>query len=444
MVALGAVSGDVDAPFPLIALAVNALADALTAVILWKLGSLLKQPLAGAAAGLIWAIAPHSVTFAIGGLETSVYVLLLTASVFFYLSERITPAAFLSGLAVLTRPDAIILVIPMMLDHLIRIVRKQAGLKIIDLAALGALPLLWYGYATWIFGSPIPHSVQAKMGAYHLEPSEGLVRLLQHYTTPFLTNLWFGAAIAVGFGLILYPFLYLIGARSALRENRRIWPFAVYPWLYFLVFAMANPLIFRWYLTPPLPAYFLFILIGINELVSLVNKSLKTRGPNWLASGLVVLLLFVLPLASTISGWVWHPDHGNRSPAPQMAWYKLELLYRQAAGVVSPHLNADMTLAAGDVGVLGFYTPARILDLVGLNSPVTTSYYPLDKKYYVINYAIAPDLVIDQQPDAVVILEVYGRLGLLKDERFLQQYRLLQKLDSDIYGSDGMLIFLRK
>lgn len=444
MVVLGSISGGVNAPFPLISLVVNALADGLTAILLWKLGSLLKRPLAGAAAGLIWAIAPHSVTFAIGGLETSVYVLLLTACVFFYVSERITAAAFLAGLAVLTRPDAIILVIPIMLDHLIRILKKQVKLRIIDLAALGTLPLLWYSFATWMFGSPIPHSVQAKMGAYHLEATEGLVRLLQHYTTPFLSDRWFGATIAVGFGLILYPFLYFIGARAAFRQNKRIWPFILYPWLYFLVFAIANPLIFRWYLTPPLPAYFLFILFGIYELISLVTISLKTRVPTWFAGALATLLLFILPLGSTLSGWVLHPDHGSPTPAPEMAWYKLELLYRQAAEVASPYLGPDKTLAAGDVGVLGYYTHARILDLVGLNSPVTTSYYPLDIKYYVTNYAVAPDLVIDQQPDVVVILEVYGRLGLLKDERFIQQYTLLQKLPTDIYGSDGMLIYLKK
>ena len=444
MVTLGAITGGVDAPFALISLVLNALADACTALLLWKLGKLLKQELAGFAAGLIWAIAPHSVTFAIGGLETSVYILLLTACIYFYLKERISIAAFLAGLAILTRPDALILVAPLMLDHLIRILRKQTRLKLIDLAALGALPLIWYGYATWLFGSPIPHSVQAKMGAYRLEATEGLVRLLQHYTTPFLSNLWFGAAIAVGAGLIIYPFLYLIGSRNALKQTPRIWPFIVYPWFYFLVFAIANPLIFRWYLTPPLPAYFLFILIGINQFGSQILNSFKKRPPLWLSNGVMVLFLFVLPLTNTLSGWVWHPDHGNRTPAPEMAWYKLELLYRQASTVVSPYMDTGKTLAAGDVGVLGFFTPCRILDLVGLNSPVTTGYYPLDKKYYVTNYAVSPDLILDQRPDAVVILEVYGRLGLLKDERFLQQYELLQKLDTDIYGSDGMLIYLKK
>ncbi|HEY5672066.1 MAG TPA: hypothetical protein VIS10_18890, partial [Anaerolineales bacterium] len=98
----------------------------------------------------------------------------------------------------------------------------------------------------------------------------------------------------------------------------------------------------------------------------------------------------------------------------------------------------------GDVGILGYYTGARILDTVGLNSPVSTSYFPLDPSLYVINYAIPPDLIIDQAPDYVVILEVYGREGLLKDPRFQAAYHLRQKIPTDMYGSDGMLIYERK
>ncbi len=126
-----------------------------------------------------------------------------------------------------------------------------------------------------------------------------------------------------------------------------------------------------------------------------------------------------------------------------MSWYKLELLYGQASAIISSYLQEGQTLAAGDVGVLGYFTNARILDTVGL-SRKSLAYYPLDQRYYVINYAIAPDLIIDQSPDAVIILEVYGRNGLLKDERFLSQYQLLEKITTDIYGSDGMLIYIKQ
>jgi hypothetical protein len=43
----------------------------------------------------------------------------------------------------------------------------------------------------------------------------------------------------------------------------------------------------------------------------------------------------------------------------------------------------------------------------------------------------------------VVILEVYGRNGLLKDARFRNSYALQQSVPTDMYGSDGMLVYKR-
>jgi hypothetical protein len=50
-----------------------------------------------------------------------------------------------------------------------------------------------------------------------------------------------------------------------------------------------------------------------------------------------------------------------------------------------------------------------------------------------------PVLALD--PDFIVILEVCGRRALLPDPAFQDHYRLLRKLDTDTYGSDGMLTF---
>ena len=126
-----------------------------------------------------------------------------------------------------------------------------------------------------------------------------------------------------------------------------------------------------------------------------------------------------------------------------MAFIELELLYRQAAEIAAPRLDSQSVLAAGDVGVLGFYTPAKILDTVGLNSPETAAYYPLAADLYEINYAVAPDLILDYQPDMVILLEVYGRRGLFRDERFLSAYQLVETLETDLYGSRGLLIYER-
>jgi hypothetical protein len=106
-------------------------------------------------------------------------------------------------------------------------------------------------------------------------------------------------------------------------------------------------------------------------------------------------------------------------------------------------VNAQTVIAAGDVGALGYFSNARILDTVGLMSPEASAYYPLDPALYVINYAVPPQLILDKQPDYVVLLEVYGRSGLLADPHFLSAYQLVQAIPTDIYDSEGMLVWRR-
>lgn len=451
MAALGLIAGGESAPFPVLAMSANALFDALTCFLLLRLGERLGAPRAGVGAALVWAILPFSVTFAIGGLETSLYVALLTGAAYAHLTGKHVPAALLAALSLLTRPDALILLALLALDRLLtagllhRSAGRQASAPITgaEVAAALLLPLAWFGFAWLYFGHPIPNSIAAKSAAYLLPPEQALVRLTQHYATPFMDHLTFGIpGIMVGFGL--YPFLFLVGARAAWQANRRAWPWLAFPWLYFAVFAAANPLIFRWYLTPPLPAYVLGILIGLDRVATAL--AVRLEGGRW-RGALQVCLVVVLPFFLSGRDWQVRPDHGLSRPAPEMAWYALELVYRQAAEALAGELTTSPvrpTLAAGDVGVLGYFTSARILDTVGLNSPEALPYYPLPAHMHANAYAVAPDLILDHLPDYVVLLEVYGRQGLFKDPRFGAAYELRLKIPTDIYASEGMLIFERK
>jgi hypothetical protein len=454
LVILGYFTGGTQAPFPVLSMLLNALCDGLTCMLLLRLARKLNSPLAGIGCALVWAVAPYSVTFAIGGLETSLYVLLLTSVVSAYIEKRYILSAFLGALSLLTRPDALILLGPMALDRLItllalkkdpnftRRVRVIAG----EIFAFIAPILPWAIFSTTYFGSPLPHSITAKGLAYNLPGDAALIRLLQHYATPFLENITFGIP-AIGVGAVLYLFLFLVGARIVFKSQPHLWFWLAYPWLYFITFAIANPLIFRWYLTPPLPAYFMTLLVGGEHILKQVFSTRRINNFPVARSSLISIFVVFIPFGLTLHGWTLHPDHGSNQPAPEMAYIQLELLYRQAADSLTPEIALQShppLLAAGDVGVLGFYTGGRILDTVGLNSPISTRYYPLDPAFYIINYAIPPDLIIDQKPDYIVILEVYGRAGLLEDPRFQAAYRLRQKIPTDMYGSDGMLIFTKR
>ena len=104
--------------YPWLALAVNTLADAATCLLLVALGEALTGRRAvGLGAALLWAIAPMSVTFAVGGMETSVFILLLVATAYWYLTGRSRWAALSAGLLLLTRPDGLLLVAPLALGR---------------------------------------------------------------------------------------------------------------------------------------------------------------------------------------------------------------------------------------------------------------------------------------------------------------------------------------
>jgi hypothetical protein len=438
---IGLFTGGAHAPFPEIALFVSALTDGFSALLLLKLGQRLGADWAGVGAALAWAIAPFSVTFAIGGLETSFYIFVLLATCWAYLEKRRGLAALLAALSLLTRPDALLLILPLAFDWVVLAPRRGEAQVQRNEVLLFILPLLAWGLFAWLyFSSPIPQSLLAKSAAYRLPPLSALVRLLQHYATPFLEHLTFGLGW-IGIGLLLYPFLALVGSRAAFKREPASWPLAVFPWIYFVTFAIANPLIFRWYLATPLPFYFLFILIGLQTMLLDLFHLFKIKSAHF--TNALCALVLVLPLLS-LRNWTLHPAQPPDRPAPAMAWIELELLYEQAAHYLAPELAAhpQATLAAGDVGALGYFTDARILDLVGLNSLETLAYYPLAENFYGdFVYATSPDLIINERPAYIVILEIYGRNSLLKDERFISAYQLLETIPTQIYGSRGLLIY---
>jgi arabinofuranosyltransferase len=437
LAALGLALGGPSAPFPEIAWLLAALIDGITCWTLIKIGEELGVKPAGMAAALVWSIAPWSVSFAVGGMETSLLVCLCCLTILFFVQKRHSTAAIAGGLAWLTRPDALILLAPLALDRFRRALpsgrlnRTQEPLRVREVVLFAGPLALWSAFALWAFGSPLPHSVSAKVVAYNLAPLSGLVRLLQHYSTPFLGHETLGLGW-IKVGIVLYPALFILGSAAMIRRRPDSWAFLVYPWLYFGIFSAFNPLIFRWYLTPPLPMLMFGIFLGLLRLAR--DFKIERFFP------LVVAPAFVL----TLLGWTLHPDHGPDRPAPEMAYIQLELLYQQAAERLEGEIRPSQVLAAGDIGTLGYYTGARMLDTVGLVSPQSVSYYPLPESMYVINYAVPPALIHEEQPDFLVILEVYGREGLLKDPEFQREYELIDLIPTDMYGSEeGMLIYRR-
>jgi len=409
---------------------------------------------------LLWAISPRSVEFSIAGMETSVYVMLVLGAFAAWLladvghpDRRYAVVAALTGLAILTRPDALIWAGPLALAMIwerigpdIRRLNPAEILRLLpwrELAIALAVIAPWAIYGTLTFGSPLTRSFIAKLAAYPVAPGTALATFAVHYGIPFYDQALFGSLAPLA-GLPIYTALGIVGAVALVRASWRAIPLVIFPWLYALTFSVANPPMFHWYLVPPMPMYYTCIVTGIWTLAVRLSAAVKAPSGMTARNGLM-LGAGALWLVISLAAWTLHPSLPPDKPAPLTAWNLPEIGQGTVGAELAPLARPDKVIAAADIGAVGWTSDARILDVVGLISPQSTPYYPVDPSMIIpaAGFAVAPQLILDQKPDFVMLNEAYGQNGLFKDPRFLAQYHLLIVYPMDVGHSKRLLVYAR-
>jgi len=216
MATVALISGSRD--FPALALVVNALIGATSVGLLYALSKRVSGHWAPAAAtALLWTVAPYSVTFAIGGMETELTIALLLAAAYAHVTDHPQAMAVLSALALLARPDTAILLGLLWLDLILRERRLPWQEGLVTLVLLAP----WLIFGTLYFGSPLTSSIAAKSATYRLPSEAGFIRLLQHYATPFFEH---KALPSIGVLIVfaLSCILCSLGGLDAVRRERSV------------------------------------------------------------------------------------------------------------------------------------------------------------------------------------------------------------------------------
>ncbi|GAB4506113.1 MAG: hypothetical protein Kow00123_02510 [Anaerolineales bacterium] len=445
-----------------LSLAINAVSDGLTCILLagliWRLSGSRRGAVLGAVA---FALCSQSVAGAVTGMETSLFTMLLVAAFYLYVSGHSVASAAVFGLAVLTRPEAVAAAGLAFLG--IFAAKRWAAWR--EAAAFALVVLPWFAFAFAYFGSPVTNSVWAKGQSYQPMPAfsapvnfcarfsnlfvdqiagrmgnlPGLsaliawparsVLLYEHYTP------WFpvlGAAQAVLWG---------VGAWAALRRHAAAWPVFAFPLAYAAAYSVMNPLMFEWYFVPPVPFYIAGIVVGLVAAGRWVQRrvgSLRRAEAGAFAAALGAVL------AVQLLGYNLVPDAGGgwlslRRPI----WLERENLYRDVAQRLDPVVTPATLVAAPEIGAVGYYCDATILDTVGLVSPQAIPFNPVDPALTDSNYAVPEPLVYAFMPEYIVALEIFIRKTLLPSEKFRSLYALLMRVETRAWGTDGLLVFRR-
>lgn len=309
----------------------------------WRVGGSL---IGGAAAAGYLLLTSTFLRFSMTGMETSFYSLLIVAAFLALTYDAGKIAALLAALAFVTRLDGAAVALGVF--SFLLLARRR--IPWVEAAIFTAVALPWYLFATWYFGSPLPHSMLAKQG--HLEDRGA-------------TRYWLFDALA-GRSPV-FPTLPLafvpVGIASVAANSRyRLWLVAPLVWLaaYALAYTLVGIDYYEWYLYPLLPVLALFIGCAVGAIVRWqlgsfsadAQSSLRRRWANGLLAAFFLLLAGTSLRYEFVRSHQWWMDYLQGLEGSRIA----------AGTWLRANAPADKSVYTGFIGHVGYQSGLYIYD----------------------------------------------------------------------------------
>lgn len=281
---------------------------------------------------LIAAYYPLSVvTFS--GMETPLYSLVVGMGLFLFGAERYALGGLCAALATLLRPDGFLVIVA----GLAAAGRRKSAPALRSLIPYIAVVLPCAGLALYLYGSFVPHSVEAKRLLYASSPLTNALMFFEALSQEPIDAVLLCVG---GAGLIL------------LGRERKYRPFAIWAGVYSLgIIASGVRPIFFWYFGP---LWLLFATFGVEGLRRMVQEQ------SILIPRLVIPALCVL--VTTL-------DIVKRAPGLDAVELR-ENGYREVVSQYGRAIAPGSKVLLGEIGILGYgLMQARVIDSAGIVSP---------------------------------------------------------------------------
>jgi hypothetical protein len=403
---------------PHLANLIGAISLALGGVFLWDLAYSLKTPWVGWTALLLYPT--FTLLLITMGSETPLYLALCLGSFSLYARKRYSLTAVISALAILTRPDGVLVPIILAGDYLIRARNPIPWRAVIVFLAL-TVP--WFVFAWLYFGSPVPVTLAAKQHQGSMAISQqflrGLITTVREYMG--LWQYWLAAALA------------LLGVIWMIKYARRWILFLSWPVIYTVSFTTLGVSRYFWYYAPLVPGFVVAVGLGLSAVSNLFPQSGRSEDISQIEGNnlgnrfqeikkrfpilLIVVFLTALTLAQLNDLW-WLKNQSD----PR------NLVYQAVGEWLQTNTLPEATIAALEVGIIGYHAERPMVDFAGLLYPEVAVQLNASA-----TYESAAIWVVDHyEPDYVVLLK--GGYHELKRTYLLKKCRIVQRFPGEPFG----------
>lgn len=365
---------------PRLARLISAFSIALGGLFLWDLGQSWKTPIVGWTGLLLYPTFP--LLLSTTGSETPLYLAFCLGAFALYARRLLTYVAIFSALAILTRPDAVLVPILLGVDYFFR-ERQPFPWHAAFVFLLLTIP--WIVFSWVYFGSPLPATLVAKQ-------QQGAMSISQRFAPGLIT-------IAKGYVSLWYYRLEAILALGGIfwaLWRKRLW-ILLLSWtaFYFIAYSILGVTRYFWYYAPLVPGFVILTGLGITlvyeSLVAILHQvQISHKFTDTFANITVICLLLVLLISQGQSMW-----RLRQVPDTRIS------IYHAVGEWLRTNTSANASVGALEVGIIGYYAQRHMVDFAGLIQPEVALQLQRDTTYedaaiwavgqYRPDYLVLPD-----------------------------------------------------
>jgi hypothetical protein len=343
-----------------------------------------RSTLAAVLAGVLFALDLYLAKTSVGGMESSLFLLMTVAAAVCYLRDRMLIATVLAALSVFVRPEGVLFAACLLVFACIerRCFLWRPVLVGILIIALGAILQFEY-YGQWI-----PQSVRAKMtlaGTWRpvldlaLFPRRDPLQLLLTLTT-------------------------MLGLPAAWRASRFVRLYSVWALALLAAWLVTGAHLWMWYCVPFW--FFKTIVTGVALESWLEKGGWKASSERWLRPGTLALVVI---LGWAMLAFVLGPDKMERNVYSKIrTWAAGRDTRRQSAYGM-------------DFGAFGYYTRMRIVDEPGLVFPQAITTYNSELKR----------MLLGEQPEWAFVTRYQQNIAVMRSPELADSYHPVWRVSMD-------------